>query len=64
MTVIHTAICDWFSLDPAHYEYMGIEPLGDDCYRITWLNDRVSDWRFTFDEDNTVLDGTCYQEVI
>lgn len=64
----HTAICDWLQLDPAHYEHMVIEHIGEGTaftnYRITFLDGSVSDWKFTFDEDGTVLDGFCYNDVI
>jgi hypothetical protein len=64
MNPVHTAIFDWLQLDPAHYEGMGIESLGDDCYRLTFLDESVSDWRFYFDEDGIVVNGICYQDVI
>jgi hypothetical protein len=67
----HTAICDWLQLDPAHYDHIEIvlmEPgLGvrnTAAYLFVFLDGSVSDWRFTFDEDGTVLDGYCYNDVI
>lgn len=45
----HDMICDYFQLDPAHYEHMKIEPiLPVGCYRITWLNGNVEDYMFDF----------------
>jgi hypothetical protein len=64
----HDAICDWLQLDPGHYEHMEIEYTGRGSafanYRITFLDGSVSDWKFVFDEDGTVLDGFCYNDVI
>lgn len=58
----HNAICDYFQLDPAHYEHMKIEPiLPLNCYRITWLNGNVEDYSFAF-RDGRVIDSLCFND--
>ena len=62
------AICEWLQLDPGHFEAMGIEVLDEEAtfgtYRLTFLDDSVSDWKFTFDEDGVCVDGYCFQDII
>ena len=61
----HDQICEWLQLDPAHYEHTVIEPGNNlSTRRIHFLDGSVSDWFFTFDEDGTVLDGYCFQDII
>lgn len=32
--------------------------------RVSFNDETVSDWKLTLDEDGTVLDGYCYNDVI
>lgn len=32
--------------------------------RVSFGDDTVSDWKLTLDEDGTVLDGYCYNDVM
>lgn len=59
----HLAICEWLQLDPENYAFTPIEPLGNNCFRVSFLDGSVSDWRFTY-EDGVLVDGYCYNDVI
>ena len=32
--------------------------------RVDFVDETVSDWKLTLDEDGTILDGYCYNDVI